>query len=237
MSDMKTYAGAVHGLCVASQVLKKSTVQTAVTGGRTFAGCLSLCRSVTKTTTVVTRTVTVSTAAMTMEEYKEYLAEKLDAIPWHPSRFHDEEAITISDAGWQRLKNDPEYEKEVLDGIAADRAFYSPLFGLCPGGSYCTRYIGVTREEYQGWSWSKQYGFGSAEASRSAFEEKAKNSFWKSRERRRAQYAIDEARCRERRHATQLGQQKAWQVRLEARGEAVPLPLGSSPAAALAMMI
>ena len=41
--------------------------------------------------------------------------KKLAAIPWHPNRYNDEEAITITDAGWERLKNDPGYEKKLLE--------------------------------------------------------------------------------------------------------------------------
>ena len=65
-----------------------------------------------------------------MDEYKEYLAEKLSAIPYHPNRYNDEESFVITDAGWERLKNDPEYEKWLLDGLAIGRASYPPLLAL-----------------------------------------------------------------------------------------------------------
>lgn len=132
-------------------------------------------------------TETKSTAEMTMDEYKAYLEEKLAAIPWHPNRYNDEESITITDAGWERLKNDSEYERKLLDDIAIDRSYYSPLLGT--GGTYCTRKIGATEVEYEGWSWSKQYGFGSAENSRSVFEEKSKDSQMRMRAQKKKQMA------------------------------------------------
>lgn len=153
---------------------------------------------------------TKSTADMTMDEYKAYLGEKLSAIPWHPNRFNDEESITITDAGWERLKNDPEYEKELLEGIAADRSFYSPLLGA--GGSYCTRKIGATKEEYEGWSWSKDYGFGSVEASRKQFEEKSKDSFVTIRaKKRKLQAELDEKYYEQRMMLREINEQYATQ--------------------------
>ncbi len=145
-----------------------------------FSAALASLQAAEETTAA---TETKSTADMTMEEYKAYLSEKLAAIPWHPSRYNDEESITITDAGWERLKNDPAYEKKLLDDIAVDRSYYSPLLGT--GGTYCTRKIGATEAEYEGWSWSKQYGFGGAEQSRSVFGEKSKDSQMKMRARRK----------------------------------------------------
>ncbi|MBR1553244.1 MAG: hypothetical protein IJ631_04445 [Schwartzia sp.] len=151
---------------------------------------------------------TKSTADMTMDEYKAYLSEKLAAIPWHPNRYNDEESITITDAGWERLKNDPEYEKWLLDHITTDRSFYSPLLGT--GGTYCTRTIGATKEEYQGWSWSKQYGFGSAAKSRSVFEEKSKDSQMKIRaKKKKLQAEAEEKYYAEKRMLEKMSEQLA----------------------------
>ena len=132
---------------------------------------------------------TKSTAEMTMDEYKAYLEKKLAAIPWHPNRYNDEESITITDAGWERLKNDPGYEKKLLDDIATDRSHWNPISSLRPGGTYCTRHIGATEEEYDGWSWSKEHGFGSAAKSRSMFEEQSKDSQMRMRAQKKKQMA------------------------------------------------
>lgn len=153
-------------------------------------------------------TETKSTAEMTMDEYKAYLEEKLAAIPWHPNRYNDEESITITDVGWERLKNDPEYEKWLLDYVATDRSFYSPLLGT--GGTYCTRHIGATKEEYDGWSWSKQYGFGSAAKSRSVFEEKSKDSQMQMRaKKKKIQAELEEKYYAEKRMLEKMSEQLA----------------------------
>ena len=161
--------------------LEKAT-QTA-----SFADTLAALQSADEAQKTETVAETKSTAEMTMDEYKTYLEKKLAAIPWHPNRYNDEESITITDAGWERLRNDPEYERKLLDDIAIDRSYYSPLLGT--GGTYCTRKIGATEVEYEGWSWSKQYGFGSAENSRSVFEEKSQDSQMKMRAQKKKQMA------------------------------------------------
>ena len=154
---------------------------------------------------------TKSTADMTMEEYKAYLGKKLSAIPWHPNRQNDEESITITDAGWERLKNDPAYEKKLLDDIAIDRSFWSPLHSF-RSGTYCTRHIGATEAEYDGWSWSKDHGFGSAEASRKQFEEKSKDSFITVRaKKRKLQAELDERHYEQRRMLREISEQYATQ--------------------------
>ena len=169
------HAGGMHGLESLLSGMQKRVSNT--TSNLSYKDMLASIQEQTAQNEISAESVseTKSTAEMTMDEYKEYLAEKLNAIPWHPNRYNDEESITITDAGWERLKNDPEYEKWLLDYITTDRSFYSPLLGT--GGTYCTRKIGATKEEYDGWSWSKDYGFGSAEASKSMFEEKSKDSF------------------------------------------------------------
>lgn len=56
----------------------------------------------------------IDTSEMSMDEYKEYITDILGKIPFHASRPYDEEAIYISEAGWEQMKNDPEYEAWVL---------------------------------------------------------------------------------------------------------------------------
>ena len=153
---------------------------------------------------------TKSTSDMTMDEYKIYLSKKISAIPWHPNRYNDEESITISEAGWERLKSDPEYEKWLLEHITTDRSFYSPLLGT--GGTYCTRKIGATEEEYEGWSWSKKYGFGSVEASKKHFEEKSEDSFITIRaKKRKLQAELDKKYYEQRMMLREISEQYATQ--------------------------
>lgn len=189
MSSYSMLFGGVSNLDLALVKLQSQAENAIEKAARTssFADTLAALQSADALQETATVDETKSTAEMAMDEYKAYLEKKLAAIPWHPNRYNDEEAITITDAGWERLKNDPGYEKKLLDDIATDRSYYSPLLGT--GGSYCTRKIGATEEEYEGWSWSKQYGFGSAEKSRSMFEEKSKDSQMKMRAQKKKQMA------------------------------------------------
>ncbi len=207
MSSSSMMFGGANSLDTMLAALQAKTQQTIdkVNSAASFSAALASLQAAEETSGTAE---TKSTADMTMEEYKAYLAEKLAAIPWHPSRYNDEESITITDAGWERLKSDPAYEKKLLDDIAVDRAYYSPLLGS--GGTYCTRKIGATEAEYEGWSWSKQYGFGGAEQSRSVFEEKSKDSQMKIRAQKKKQRAeADEEYYAQKRMLQKMGEQLA----------------------------
>lgn len=66
---------------------------------------------------------TVSTKDMTMEEYKQYIYGKILQITMNPSNMHgsisinDSISFNISEAGFETMKNDSEYEKWVLDDL------------------------------------------------------------------------------------------------------------------------
>lgn len=191
MSSYSMLFGGVSNLDLALAKLQSQAENAIEKAARTssFADTLAALQSTDALQETAAVDETKSTTEMTMDEYKAYLEKKLAAIPWHPNRYNDEESITITDAGWERLKNDPEYERKLLDDIAIDRSHWNPILSLRPGGTYCTRHIGATEEEYDGWSWSKQYGFGSAEKSLSMFEEKSKDSQMKMRAQRKKQIA------------------------------------------------
>ena len=61
----------------------------------------------------------VSTKDMTMDEYKQYIHEKISQIPMHPTRMSENISIHISEAGFEAMKNDPEYEAWVLNDLRA----------------------------------------------------------------------------------------------------------------------
>lgn len=190
MSSYSMLFGGVNSLDLALAKLQAQTEKAVEKATRTasFADTLTALQSADETQETAA-TETKSTADMTMDEYKAYLEEKIAAIPFLQNRLNDEEAFVITDAGWERLKNDPEYEKWLLDGLAEGRSSYPPLLALDPGGLYCVHYIGATKEEYRGVSWSKDYGFGSAAKSRSVFEEKSKNSQMRMRAQKKKQMA------------------------------------------------
>ncbi len=95
----------------------------------------------------------VSREDMTMEEYKSFINGLLNSIPFDATRVYDKEIISISDAGWEQMKNDPDYEAWVLGYTAENRSVRNPFFG-CMGasGSVYVEKFGASIEEHIGQS-------------------------------------------------------------------------------------
>lgn len=119
----------------------------------------------------------VSTKDMTMEEYKQYIHDKISQIPMHPSRMQESISVNISEAGFEAMKNDPEYEAWVLNDLRTGWAQPDRWAGVC-GGAYSTIYYGATKEECHAEMWSAGYQNGSG---KSLFDGEAKDSFWERR--------------------------------------------------------
>ena len=95
----------------------------------------------------------VSREDMTMEEYKIFINGLLSSISFDSTRIYDKEIISISDAGWEQMKNDPDYEAWVLGYTAENRSVRNPFFGW-PGasGSVYVEKFGASIEEHIGQS-------------------------------------------------------------------------------------
>ena len=70
----------------------------------------------------VTEKNPVSPEDMTLEEYKAYFNEKMDALYTHPSQRNMNWVIDITDAAYKRMQTDPEYEQKILDALAKNKA-------------------------------------------------------------------------------------------------------------------
>ena len=127
-----------------------------------------------------TATQAVSTQDMTMDEYKQYIYDRISRLPMDPSRRWDNISIHISDDGFEAMKNDPEYEEWVMDYLRQDFMSYNPWTAVC-GGCYCVKYIGASPEEYHGESWYTGYQNGKAE---SLYQKKSQENFWEQRAER-----------------------------------------------------
>ena len=114
----------------------------------------------------------VNTDEMSMDEYKDYIADILGKIPFDASHPYDEEVTYISDEGWQQMKNDPDYEAWVLGYTVENRAVKNPFVGMGDKGVYCIEHFGASIEEHHGEGYSKVYG-GTARGARSMFESAA----------------------------------------------------------------
>ena len=122
-----------------------------------------------------TVTETKSTAGMTMEEYQEYIWEKIDTFPFHPTRPFDEQAIKISEKCWERMKNDSEYEDKMMNIIKDGRQCPDPFFGMGSVGAYeVLDFDGG--EGCCSHTWSKNFG-GSKTGARKLFETESKDDY------------------------------------------------------------
>lgn len=103
----------------------------------------------------------ISRADMTMEEYKQFFTALMDSIPFDASHRGDVEIWSISEKGWEQMKNDPDYEAWVLGYTSENRAVYNP-FSSWPGYSpnVCTEQFGDSIEQHLGQSVPMSSGSG-----------------------------------------------------------------------------
>lgn len=121
----------------------------------------------------------VSREDMTMEEYKSFIHGLLNSIPFDSTRIFDREIISISDAGWEQMKNNRDYEAWVLGYTVENRSVRNPFFGW-PGASanLCVEKFGASIEEHIGQSVSTSPS-GSKPANK-----KNEKSWWEKRHAR-----------------------------------------------------
>ena len=82
---------------------------------------------------------------MNLGQYKQYISGRISAIPVNPTRALESLSVKISDAGFQAMKDDPEYEEWVLATL--ENIWSTPVFGNL--GSYNTYCIGADRESFR----------------------------------------------------------------------------------------
>ena len=124
------------------------------------------------------------TADMSLEDYKQYIRNKISDLPMSASSQMQSISIQITDEGFEAMKNDPEYEAWVLDRLAQDFRFQNPWTAMC-GGGYVVHHFGATKEQYHGESWYPGYMGGQGA---SLFDEKSKGGFWEQRMERHKEF-------------------------------------------------
>ena len=124
------------------------------------------------------------TADMSLEDYKQYIWEKISNLPMSASSQMQSISIQITDEGFDAMKNDPEYEMWVLDTLAQNFRFENPWTAMC-GGGYAVHHFGATKEQYHGESWYPGYMGGQGAA---LFDKKSEGSFWEQRMERQKEY-------------------------------------------------
>ncbi len=125
-------------------------------------------------------TQSVSTKDMTMEEYKKYIYDKISEIPMHSTQRLGNTSVIISDEGFEAMKNDPEYEKWVLDDLKEGWAQSNPWAAVC-GETYSVIYYGASKEECHAEMWSADYDNGNG---KEKYEKSNKWDFWEMRIKR-----------------------------------------------------
>ncbi len=88
----------------------------------------------------------ISRSDMTMDEYKAFFTELMDRVPWDSSRVNDTQIWSITEEGWEQMKNDPEYEAWVLGYTVEDRSVHFPF----QTSTLCIEKFGASIEEHIG---------------------------------------------------------------------------------------
>ncbi len=108
---------------------------------------------------------------MTMEEYKQYIYDKISQIPLHPSQSGWQWHVEITEEGFEAMKQDPAYEAQILRTIRANFSFCDPY----QSWNYSVLHFGATEEE----SYGKSFGGGSR-----VLPER-EETYWERRQKRR----------------------------------------------------
>lgn len=182
-----------------SSFIKSVTSQTLVDkGSKVNSGTvtgekdsfISTLSSKVETAGTLEETAAVSTKDMTIEEYKNYISDQISSFPIHPSQANESYSINISDAGFEAMKNDPEYEAWVLNDLKTCFATPVPSWYRAMGGppTYNICNYGATKEEYNG----RTFAVGNTR-SESIFNAHSKDSFWTKRSKQKTiQNQIDD---------------------------------------------
>ncbi len=125
-------------------------------------------------------TEAVSVKDMTMEEYKQYIYDKISEIPLHPTQRLGMISVQISDEGFEAMKNDPEYERWVLNDLRIGFAQSNPWAAVC-GGTFSVIRYGATKEDCSAEMWSA--GFNNGRGAEK-YEEETTEDFWELRIKR-----------------------------------------------------
>ena len=122
--------------------------------------------------------------SMSLDEYKEYIYDVLDKIPFDESQMRDTQFIDITEDGWEQMKNDPKYEAWVVGYFKVDRSVKMP-FANYPGVEprIHTEHFGASIDEHLGQSYPQSSATG---------KEKDSEDWWKKRQERHEQY-LEEA--------------------------------------------
>lgn len=141
------------------------------------------------------------TADRSMAAYQQRIREKISQMPLSATRQMESISVQISDAAFERMKNDPSYEAWVLKDLREAFSQTNPWVPMC-GGGYTVFYAGETKEQCRAEGWYPGYMGGQGA---SLFAEKSKGSFWEQRMERHKEFTeMQEKAAAKRRMLTKL---------------------------------
>ena len=152
----------------------------------------------------VAEKASVSTEDMTLEEYKAYFQKKMDSLYVHPSQVNMNWVIEITDAAYERMKTDPEYEQKVLNSFAVNKAVN---FG---------NYVPVFAYTHIDDTWEKSYGYTQGMKENTPTSEKLSKGlgeWWKERHVRFEELMEEQVKAAQKRE--QLQKELAQQAYLD----------------------
>lgn len=133
----------------------------------------------------------VSRSDMTMEEYKAFFKDLMDRIPFDSSQRYNTENWSITEEGWEQMKNDPDYEAWVLGYTVENRSVHFPY----TASSICIEKFGASIDEHLG----QGFPADSPETEKTGSKEE---SWWYKRHKKMKQLikeqsadALSKARC------------------------------------------
>ena len=96
------------------------------------------------------------TENMTMDEYQAYIYALIDKIPYDYTRQNDTTFVSISDRGWEQMRNDPKYEAWIIGYLVEDRSIRNPFYAWGNNsGNVISERFGASIDEHIGQSVSK----------------------------------------------------------------------------------
>lgn len=88
----------------------------------------------------------ISRSDMTMDEYKAFVKDLMDRVPYDSSQKNNTEMWSITEEGWEQMKNDPDYEAWVLGYTIENRSVKFPF----QTSNLCIEKFGASIEEHRG---------------------------------------------------------------------------------------
>lgn len=162
---------------------------------------------------------TVSTKDMSMQDYKDYIHNKITNLYLNPAQGNSVYSIQISDECFERMKNEPEFEQHVIGSIQQNMQYAPPMIGGNPS-SYIYLYFDKDENNDRGYG----YTMGSENNNIWGVND-SKKSFWqktakeKEKEKKLLQLQHDK-KCLEQAQLDQvaLGKRLAIQMSLQNYG-------------------